>query len=382
MKKISDAWLVNADTQAVMQALADAGYLAYFVGGSVRNTILGLPVSDIDIATSATPDEAAKAAQRVKLTVIPTGVEHGTITVLSGGIGHQVTSFRKDVITDGRHAQVAFSRSMEDDAKRRDFTMNAIYADAGGNLFDPVGGIADLLQGQVRFIEDADQRIREDYLRILRYFRFSAGFSAPENGFDPQVLAAIAKNIDGLDRLSAERITAEMLKLLESIDPAPALAAFSAVGGLNRILPGADTATIGVLVHLEAINDITPTAIRRLAAMGADLSRLKLSNKQSKHIAMIHDCLAKTEDLKSGTYRFGADVAMDAVLIGAASVGQDLPRDWKQQIDIGKKAKFPIRADDLMPKFQGKALGEKLQALEEVWIASGFQDASITGVGQ
>src|SRR5690606_38866740 len=168
--RITDAWLKDEGLQQVLHLLTDAGHLAFLVGGCVRNALLGKSVADIDIATDAVPDRVTDVARAAGLKVVPTGVEHGTVTVVVQGVPHEVTTFRRDVETFGRHATVAFSTCVEEDAARRDFTMNALYADAAGRIVDPIGGLPDLMARRVRFVGDADARIREDYLRILRFF--------------------------------------------------------------------------------------------------------------------------------------------------------------------------------------------------------------------
>lgn len=222
-------WLVRPETRAVFDALARAGHEARAVGGSVRNALLGLPVNDVDIATPATPEAVTAAARAAGLAAHPTGIDHGTVTVVSGHIPHEVTTLRRDVETDGRRAVVAYSTDWAEDAARRDFTINALYADADGRVFDPRGtGLPDLDARAVRFIGDADARIREDYLRILRFFRFSACYSAGR--CDEEGLAACARNRAGLTRLSAERVHAESIKIFAS----PAAALMVVVGAMLR----------------------------------------------------------------------------------------------------------------------------------------------------
>ena len=242
MTKINADWLSSKVTQRVFSLLGDAGYAVYAVGGCVRNTLLDAPVHDIDLSTSARPEVVMKLAETAGLRAVPTGIEHGTVTVISGGEPYEITTFRRDVETDGRRAVVTFSDSIEEDALRRDFTMNALYADAAGVVHDPVVGLPDLEARRVRFIEDADQRIREDYLRSLRYFRFCAWYGDPTDGFDADALDAIARNLDGLATLSRERVGSEVLKLLAAPDPAPAIAIMRATGVLGQVLPGADDA--------------------------------------------------------------------------------------------------------------------------------------------
>ena len=249
--KITGDWISHPGTQALCAALEGAGYRALFVGGCVRNALLGEPVADIDIATDATPEAVSNLAQSAGFKVVPTGVEHGTVTVVAEGRPHEVTTFRRDVETDGRRAVVAFSDRIEEDAERRDFTMNALYADRQGRVIDPLDGLPDLQARRVRFVGDAETRIREDYLRILRFFRFHAAYGDPAGGLDTEGLAACAALAAGLETISKERITAELRKLLAARDPAPSIAAMAQSGILIRILPGADPRALAPLVHLE-----------------------------------------------------------------------------------------------------------------------------------
>ena len=208
--KVVGAWLSAAPTQAVCAALADAGFAVLFVGGCVRNALLGLAVGDIDLATDATPETITMLAENAGFRVVPTGIDHGTVTVLAEGLAHEVTTFRSDIATDGRHATVVFSASVAEDAARRDFTMNALYATPQGDVIDPLGGLPDLLARVVRFVGDPAERIREDYLRILRFFRFYAVYGDSAQGLDADSLAACAAHADGIDTLSRERVGAEM----------------------------------------------------------------------------------------------------------------------------------------------------------------------------
>ncbi|MEP1942651.1 MAG: CCA tRNA nucleotidyltransferase, partial [Sulfitobacter sp.] len=202
-------WLTSNSARSVYDAVAAAGHQVFYVGGCVRNALLGAPVSDVDMATSATPEQVIHLSKQAGLKPVPTGIDHGTITVVADGIGYELTTFRRDVQADGRRAVVAFSEDIRDDARRRDFTMNALYADREGVIIDPLGGLDDLRAAKLRFIEDADQRIREDYLRALRYFRFHAWYGNNSEGLDAEALGAIASNLDGLKTLSAERVGAE-----------------------------------------------------------------------------------------------------------------------------------------------------------------------------
>ncbi|SFR34713.1 CCA tRNA nucleotidyltransferase [Litoreibacter janthinus] len=372
MTIVTGDWLHAPATQAVFDALEEAGHTGYFVGGCVRNAFLGAPVADIDITTAATPDTVCKAAEAAGLKVVPTGIDHGTVTVVSGGMPHEITTFRRDVTTDGRHAEVAFSTSLAEDAARRDFTMNALYADRHGDVSDPVGGLPDLEARRLRFIGDADARIAEDYLRILRFFRFHAWYGDADQGLDADGLAACAAAAEGLSQLSAERIGAEMTKLLRAPDPAPAVAAMAQAGILARVMPGADAKALPVLVHLE--DGRAPALARRAVSLGgANLKELwRLSKAEAEKIDVLRDLAGATTGLAEISYRHGADAALDVALLRGALFEQPLPQNLDAIISTGAEACFPLSAADLMPEFKGPALGTKLKELETRWVASGF----------
>ena len=359
--RIQGDWLNDPATQNVMAMLADAGHQAYFVGGCVRNALLGVAVADVDIATDALPDRVMTLAAARGLKAVATGIEHGTVTVVSKGVAHQVTTFRKDIQTDGRHAVVSFSRDITDDARRRDFTMNALYASLNGAVSDPLGGLDDLRAGRVRFIDDAQARIKEDYLRSLRFFRFHAWYGDATGGLDADALAAISANLDGLDRLSGERVGSEITRLLAAPDPAPALAAMGHAGVLARILPGANSRALAVLIHAEDGEAADP--MRRLAALGGqDLARrLRLSRKQDRSLAVLRDNITSTASVAAMAYRIGAQAARDITMLQAALLDRELPRDFRQQADMGAAQVFPVKAADLMEKFEGEALGQLLK---------------------
>ncbi|NIZ60608.1 CCA tRNA nucleotidyltransferase [Sedimentitalea sp. CY04] len=372
MTQIDQSWLKDAATQTVCDAVTAKGAQLYFVGGCVRNALMGVPVSDLDLSTNAHPKTVIDLAKQAGLKVIPTGIDHGTVTVICDGIPFEITTFRKDVATDGRRAMVAFSNDIADDAARRDFTMNAIYARPDGSLVDPLGGMADLDARRVRFIGTAQNRIREDYLRSLRYFRFHAWYGDHEAGFDPEALAAIAANLDGLGQLSRERVGAELLKLLAADDPAPAVAAMRQAGVLLELLPGSDDRALAPLIHLEA--GLKPDPIRRLAALGGPEmgEHLRLSKAQSSNWTILRDQAVATTGAAELGYRLGEIQARDVLLLRSALLEQPLSPNLETDISRGSSAKFPLSAIDLMPEITGKALGLTLKRLEADWISSEF----------
>ena len=368
--KITGDWLTHPGTQAVCAALEAGGHQALLVGGCVRNALIDAPVADIDIATDATPDQVIQLATAAGLKAIPTGIEHGTVTVVAKGRPHEVTTFRRDVDTDGRHATVAFSGDIREDASRRDFTMNALYARADGTVVDPLNGLPDLQARRLRFVGEPEARITEDYLRILRFFRFSAWYADPDLGPDPEALAAIATHAEGLSRISKERIGAEMRKLLAATDPAPVLATMQATGVLQQVLAGADPVAIAPLVHIEAGRK--PHWLRRLAALGGEnpTEALRLSRQEQKTLQQIKDAIGRSGP--EVAWRFGFEVASDAALVLAASLGQPMMPEWETPLYAASKAIFPIKAANLPQDLQGPQIGQALKKLEILWIASGF----------
>ena len=354
--------------------LEDAGHAAYMVGGCVRNALLDEPVGDVDIATDAHPDRVIALAHAAALKPVPTGIEHGTVTVIVDGTSFEVTTFRKDVETDGRHAVVAFATDIASDARRRDFTVNALYAQRDGTVLDPLGGLGDIAARRIRFIDDAETRIREDYLRILRFFRFYAWYG-DAGGLDPEGLAACAALADGIDGLSKERIGAEIRKLLSARDPAPAVAAMRQSGVLHHAVPGATDMALSVLVHMEQSLNIPADPIRRLAALGGDVvdKNLRLSRAETRAFADIRaGALGSAQPGELG-YRLGPERGRDALLLRSALMEQPVSEAALVDITRGAEASFPVKAGDLMPAFSGPELGARLKVLEQAWIASGFQ---------
>lgn len=382
--RITESWLQDPAPQAVCKMLVQGGFQAWFVGGCVRNALLGAPISDMDLTTDARPETVIALAEASGLHPVPTGIKHGTVTVVVNSVPVEITTFRRDVETDGRHANVEFAASIEEDAHRRDFTMNALYASPDGIVADPIGGMADLEARRVRFIDDAEDRIREDYLRILRFFRFHAWYGDVEAGLDADALAAIAANLDGIETLSRERVGAETMKLLAAPDPSPSLSAMAHCGVLAQILPGADPRAVPVLVHLEESLGIAPNPLRRLACLGAsdEKERLRLSNADARRLERLRENMARGADAKELGYWLGVEEGRDALLLLHSGLGSDLPPHFASDLNAGAAAVFPVRPKDLMPAFSGAALGKRLKELEAQWIRSGFRldrDALIGG---
>ena len=370
--KLAAPWLHDPATATVMDLLTRGGHSAWFVGGCVRNALLGLDVADIDIATDLRPDDVMALAQDAGVKVVPTGIDHGTVTLIADHRPFEVTTLRRDVATDGRRATIAFTDLVEDDAARRDFTMNALYAKADGTVLDPTGeGLADLAARRLRFIGNPHDRITEDYLRILRFFRFHAWYADPNAGIDAEGLAACAALADGLGQLSRERVGAEIKKLLSAPNPAAAVAAMAQTGILARTLPGAMARMLPILISFE---DAPPDPIRRLAALGPVevAAGLRLSKADIARLTILRDGMSSTTSPDALAYLHGADIAWDIAVLRASQFETQVDPTVRALIARGASAVFPIKPADLMPRLSGAALGQALRTLEARWIASSF----------
>lgn len=370
MLRIAEDWLDAPASARIFDSIEGRGYGVYFVGGCVRNALMGRPVTDLDLATDARPEEIIKIAKNSGIKAIPTGIDHGTVTLVADGVPFEITTFPADIDTDGRHADVSFTTSLEADAVRRDFTVNAFYASRDGQVLDPVNGAADLDAGVIRFIGDPNKRIQEDYLRILRFFRFYAQYGNSQHGIEANGLAACAEHADQIVALSKERVTAELIKLLTAPDPSLAIASMAASGVLRHSLPGASAQTLPMLVHLEQQVKLAPDPILRLAALGGEIeTALRLSKKQILALDAYRTMYPTPEE---AGYRLKT-YAVGSLALKAASFGENLE---SIKADIARKSAeftFPIKANDLMPQLSGPALGAKLVELEDRWIASGFE---------
>ncbi|SDK48964.1 CCA tRNA nucleotidyltransferase [Paracoccus chinensis] len=378
--RMPEAIMGDSALRRVLAALSP--HRALVVGGAVRNALLGQPVEDIDIATDALPERVVDLARAAGLKPVPTGIEHGTITVVADGRGFEVTTFRRDVETDGRRAVVDFSDRIEDDAARRDFTMNALYAEPSGEVLDPVGGLPDLSARRLRFVGDPDERITEDYLRILRFFRFHAHYGRP-GAADAKALAACARHAGGLAHISRERIGAEMRKLLSADNPVEAVQLMEDAGVLAQVLQGARAGGLAALCAVAPDGDAGPGRCPgprdiltkkkdwelRLASLGADdpAGALRLSRAEARVQEELHSGLT----LGEAAYRLGAGRAGQLALL-RASRGEALRADWREQIDFAARQVLPISAADLSHRLSGPALGRGLKAAEAAWIESDF----------
>lgn len=365
MTQVSGIWLEDRAAQTLLGALEAESYQAYFVGGCVRNALLGLPVKDLDVATSARPEVVIKLAKELGFKPVPTGLEHGTVTVVGKGSVLEVTTFRKDIETDGRHAVVAFSDRLEDDAARRDFRMNALYADRSGTVTDPTGGVADIEARKICFVGAPDQRIREDYLRIVRLFRFAAQLGYGAEGIDPLAAQAAARLSYGLRHVSIERQTSEILKLLGADELMATLSLMQETGVLARILTGV---SLPVLQRFVDFGESEPVA--RLAALLVFSGEmpLRLSKKEQRLFDALRSFAWSTQSGEELAYQTDALTARKAVFLRAALAGGVADVSG---LEAAAEQHFPLAAKDL-PHLSGKALGDALKHAEKVWIASGF----------
>jgi len=387
-------WMTAPETAAVFDALEAEGGpdCARFVGGCVRNALVGRAIDDLDIATTLTPDRVTKALKAAGIRAIPTGIDHGTVTAISNHKPHEITTLRRDVTTDGRRATVAFTDDWSEDAQRRDFTLNSLYARRDGSIFDPTGhGAADARAGRIVFVGEAEQRLREDHLRNLRYFRFYAWFG--KGPPDPAAVAACTALKDGVAGLSAERVSKELLKLLAADDPRAAVRLMADTGVLEVVLKGpADVDRFDALVEVETEQLFTCDPVLRLAALLPDdqlaagrlAERLRLSNGDRDRLVA---ALAPTPALKSWmspreirreVYRAGQAVFRDrATLAWAASPRTATTMQWRGLIALAEgwtPPSLPLSGQDIIaagvPK--GPLVGEVMREVEAWWIDNDF----------
>ena len=390
-------WLTAAPTQRVLAVLAADGYEGRAVGGVVRNALLGLPVADIDIATTAEPPEVMRLASAAGLGVAETGIDHGTVTVVADRHAFEVTTLRRDVSTDGRRAIVAFTRDWAQDAGRRDFTINALYCDAAGHVYDPLGGYPDLAARRVRFIGDAVARIREDYLRILRFFRFSAQYG--EGPLDAAGLAASTRERDGLSRLSPERIRQEFVRVLVARRAVAHVEAMHSHGILACVLPAAPrTSLLARVAAIEAGHGLASDAALRLAALAVavveDVTRLEAALRLSGEeravlrLATVPDAYLQaapqTSAGKALLYREGPANYRRLVILSWARAISAAPRDhlWSAALTLPDRwlpPRFPIDGGDVMARGlpSGPAVGAALAELKSWWIAADFSPGRV-----
>jgi tRNA nucleotidyltransferase/poly(A) polymerase len=371
----------------LIEKLEAAGYEARFVGGCVRDAVMGRKLGDIDLATTSTPDETTRVLKDAGLQVVPTGIDHGTVTAVVEGVGFEITTLRQDIETDGRHAKVIFTKSWEQDAKRRDFTLNTLSRDKSGKIHDYVGGYQDALDGYIRFVGDARERIKEDYLRILRFFRFQAthGKGLPEE----EALKACHEGAAHLKDLSRERVWKELKKLLAANDPYPAYQRMQDCGVAHKILPEGHPQRLEKLVALEGtLKAYARDPMLRLAALthGEKTEsemleeRFALSNNESKNVSLFLDYSREKEsemgekEVGRLAYRYGLDKA-GKILLLAGVLGAQFDWDFLAKVLEKTHVKtFPLKGEDVLALGlkSGPEVGEILHKVEAWWIENGF----------
>jgi poly(A) polymerase len=383
-------WLRSGPAARVLRLLNGNGEEARVVGGAVRNALLKIPTGDIDIATTALPDEVIRRARAAGIKSVPTGIQHGTVTLVVDGQPFEVTTLRQDTETFGRKARVAFGRDWVRDAERRDFTINGLSVDADGVVHDHVGGLDDIAAKRVRFIGDPNQRIAEDYLRILRFFRIHAAYGAGEPD-RAGYLACIAARA-GLATLSAERVRMEMLKLMMAQGAAAAITAMADGGLLLPVFGGvAYTGPFAAMIAAERLLGLEPAAMRRLGALAVAVTedarrvaiRLRLTNAETRALdSMGHRWwrLAGMDEAtaKRRLYRLGADRYRDRLMLAWARAGTDSgTAHWRELATLPERwsaPRFPLKAADFMARgiAEGPVLGQVLALAEDAWLAANF----------
>jgi poly(A) polymerase len=387
---LADApWLKSGPAGRVLALLNGGGEEARVIGGAVRNALLGLPVADIDIATTALPEEVIRRAEGAGIKSVPTGIDHGTVTLVIDKHPFEVTTLREDTETFGRKARVAFGRDWMRDAERRDFTINGLSVDAAGLVHDYVGGLADIAERRVRFIGDAGQRIAEDYLRILRFFRIHAAYGAGEP--DRAGYLACIGGRAGMASLSAERVRMEVLKLMVAPGAADSISAMADCGLLQQIIGGvAYTGPLAAVIEAERMLGLPADPMRRLAALAVAVTedasriaaRLRLSNAEARALDSMGDGWWRLAGMDEATarrwlYRLGAAAYRDRLMLAWARAGRGAAGGWRQMADLPQRwtaPKFPLKAADFISRgvAEGPALGHVLAMAEDAWLADGF----------
>jgi poly(A) polymerase len=389
---IRDAWLTTGALSRLLAVVDRDGEEARVVGGAVRNVVLGMPIAEVDVATTALPEEVVKRVTAAGFKPVPTGIEHGTVTVVIDKQPFEVTTLRRDIETYGRHAKVEFGRDWRADAERRDFTINALSATRDGTVYDYTGGLNDLNHRRVRFIGDPAKRIAEDYLRILRFFRFHAAYGTRDHP-DAAGLAACIAGRNGLDQLSRERVRMEILKLVVAPHAVPTLISVTDAGLLLRVLGGVSyLGSFENMSKVEAAIGLEPNAVRRLGALAVAIpedadrlgQRLRLANSERDRLASMGEGWGRISPLygekaaKALLYRLRPQQFTDRVLLGwARSQATAHDPEWHALATLPQRwtaPSFPLKAADFMKRgvLQGPALGAAIAAAEQAWVAAGF----------
>lgn len=370
MTTIAPKFLSDPRVQHLFDVLAPAGG-AYVVGGAVRDTLLGHDPKDVDFATPATPDTVIAALTAANIPHLPIGLDYGVVGAVLDGEVYEVTTFRKDVATDGRRAVTVWGTDLAEDAQRRDLTINALYLDRDGRVIDTVGGLRDIVDRRVRFVGDAETRIREDRLRALRMFRFWARFGDPDPAVHAEAIAAASRFAGDMSILSRERVGGETLGILMARGARVPVHTMIACGLWEDVLPGSDPdALLAVMAEDSVIPDAGPRLLARLAAAGGDpKTALKAPNALIKEVEAVR-ATAAMADPAEAAWRFGEEAATYGVFLRNA-LGLQVPEDAPDLVAKGAEAVFPLRAKDL-PELEGKALGTALKAAQRLWLDGGM----------
>jgi poly(A) polymerase len=386
-------WLFEGPLPRLLDLLDKEGEEARVVGGAVRNTLLGVPVSDVDVATTAVPEAVVARVAKAGFRAVPTGIEHGTVTVVMNEKPFEVTTLRQDIETDGRRATVRFGRDWKADAERRDFTINSLSADRKGQVFDYTGGVEDIAAHRVRFIGDASKRIAEDYLRVLRFFRFYAAYG--EGVMDAAGLAACIQARDRLSQLSRERVRNELMKLLIGRHAVPSLAVMSETGILVDALAGVPyLASFSNMTKIEAHFGLTADATRRLGALGVRVredverlrERLRLTNEEAKRLRIAAEGWWQISPemgpvaRRAIIYRVGPEAYCERAMLAFSRADEKVDDEsWRELLalpDEWTAPKFPIEAQDFIDRGveKGPLLGIALAIAEASWVDHGFPE--------
>lgn len=367
-------WLRNPSAQKLSKLYKSFGYQVLFVGGCVRNTILKMPVTDIDLATDAQPEEIIKIAKENNIRFVPTGLAHGTITLIIDNKNYQITTFRTDFDHDGRYAKVEFTESLLLDASRRDLTINALYCNHVGEVIDPLNGLDDIKKQKIKFIGNPNERIKEDNLRILRFFRFQAIYGNKNLEIDSIALEACHNHKSKLAALSKERITSELRKILSAPNPLEVIIKMNETGVLNELFQKVSIDSLEAYLKTEEKFKININWLGRLLSLQVtqEEESLKLTRCEFKFLKQTKSAIENQIHVLEFSYYNGVENGKIYSILQNFRHNIILSKNLLNQINSLATKKFPITAKDLMPEISGKKLGEALRSLEDRWIKSNF----------
>ena len=367
-------WLRNPSAQKLSKLYKSFGYQVLFVGGCVRNTILKMPVTDIDLATDAQPEEIIKIAKKNNIRFVPTGLAHGTITLIIDNKNYQITTFRTDFDHDGRYAKVEFTESLLLDASRRDLTINALYCNHVGEVIDPLNGLDDIKKQKIKFIGNPNERIKEDNLRILRFFRFQAIYGNKNLEIDSIALEACHNHKSKLAALSKERITSELRKILSAPNPLEVIIKMNETGVLNELFQNVSIDSLEAYLKTEEKFKININWLGRLLSLQVTQEKesLKLTRCEFKFLKQTKSAIENQIHVLEFSYYNGVENGKIYSILQNFRHNIILSKNLLNQINSLATKKFPITAKDLMPEIRGKKLGEALRSLEDRWIKSNF----------